>query len=131
MVMCFSISAQEKESNQDLRKDGTLFKLSDIKSKSAFRLMHNNLKEYYLQKNDNAKGRLRLSTDKMREIDSEFVQKFFIVKHVLGQNSQKKCDKAYEMMLRGEPVVVCSGEEKKVAEVKKLMTYLNGFLTEN
>lgn len=129
LTLSLSVNAQseKKEGNQDLRSSDQQFALIVVKNESNnVRLLRNNMKEFVLLFGQGEKQvRLRLSTERMREVDTEFVQKYFLVNFVLGK-AQKKCTEAYQLILRGEKVSICDSEEKKVVEAKKLLSFLNG-----
>jgi hypothetical protein len=119
-----------KANNGDLRNDEELFSIQEYgKTGQKVRyvqLVMNNKKEYTLFSIVNKElTRLRLSTVKMKEVDSSFVKKYFSLSYELAAYSSKeKCVISYELNLRGDKVQVCHGEEKKADKADSLITFL-------
>lgn len=118
---------EKKESNNDFRNNDEMFSLRELSnSKNNIMLMRNNQQEFVvLYGEGDSQARLRLDSQKMREVDTEFVQKFFQITYVLGSN-EGKCDELYQLSLRGEKSKVCASETAKIDEVKKLLSYFIG-----
>lgn len=127
IVFTLAVFAQEKEDNTDLRNNEIMFSIThQKKSENNIALVRNNQREFVLLYGDGDKqSRLRLSTDKMREVDTQFVQSYFQISLVL-EADKSKCEAMYELLLRGDKTIVCKTDEKKIAEVNKLLSYFGG-----
>jgi hypothetical protein len=117
----------KKANNSDLRNNDTMFSLEVTGNvQKNVVLVRNNMKEFVLLFGQGDKqSRLRLSSQRMREVDTEFVQRYFQVSLVLGDD-KAKCDELYRLILRGDKAIVCKHQAEKVKEVEKLLSYFNG-----
>lgn len=118
---------EKKADNSDLRNNDTMFSLEVTGNvQKNVVLVRNNMKEFVLLFGQGDKqSRLRLSSERMREVDTEFVQRYFQVSLVLGED-KARCDELYRLILRGDKAVVCKHQAEKVKEVEKLLSYFNG-----
>lgn len=122
-----SAQNEKKADNSDLRNNDTMFSLEVTANvQKNVVLVRNNMKEFVLLFGQGDKqSRLRLNSNKMREVDTEFVQRYFQVSLVLGED-KGKCDEIYRLILRGDKAIVCKHQTKKIKEVEKLLSYFGG-----
>lgn len=119
---------QEATKNNDLRKEYTLFKIKDVQNNQKsreFRLSSSVSGAYNLTilEDENVSKKKKIDSKYAQSIDEKFVDHFITLKYLMKSQEVKKCIEAYNLNLRGEQLVICSTESKKLAK-------LEGYLSE-
>lgn len=127
-ICSFSALAQQKTSNNDLRKFYNLFQIKDLKSKQAieYKMNTSGKGQFNLELLNKAKvvQKSKVNSKQAQTLDEQFVDKFISFKYLMNPTPDKGCKDQFYLNLRGEELVICENEKDKIKQLNAFLEQL-------
>lgn len=134
-IFSFGVFAQlnpKKIKNNDLRGTKEIISISFSGDKKNLRYFINksSMGDYQLSQSENNKTlkSIKLGSDEGQTLDDSFVDKFVTMKYMMEGNLKEKCEKSFDLSMRGEDLKVCSEDAPRMAIVNELINLFKGKL---